>query len=385
MKILFAVPDTTVGGVTTSAVNLSNELVKQGHRVYFLDMSAENQCADTLDERAKTVFLKGRSVFWNIGASRVKNSCGIKKIGILTLGLLKKLTIKSGLWYRLIFSNFKEYGEFDVAVAFRQCAPCYSFVLNKVNAKKKIGFVHGDVKEMGDISSWQKYMSAFDKVAYVSNAVRDGFVATYPEFKENAATIYNMFNVERINDLSKCSPMIAFDKECVNIVTVARITKQKQIDWILYACSELKKTTKTPFRWYIVGDGYFFEKLKELSASLGVNDVVIFTGSTNNPYPLIKNADFTVLPSRGEAYGMVVVESFILKTPIVVADYGALKEIMNDGEYGLVAKQSIESLTACVLNMLENREAVRSTCQERVNEYTYTNAMAYNQFMDALK
>ena len=64
------------------------------------------------------------------------------KLGILALGAMKKLTIRSGLWYKLIFSQFNKGECFDVAIAFRQCAPCYSFVLNKVNAKKKIGFVH---------------------------------------------------------------------------------------------------------------------------------------------------------------------------------------------------------------------------------------------------
>lgn len=385
MKILIVVPDTTVGGVTTSAVNFSCELAKHGHEIIFLDMSDEFQCADSLTDTVKTVTLYGRSSWWNIGAADFKRTSGIKKIGIMLLGVLKKLTIRSGLWYRLIFSKFGKGECFDVAVAFRQCAPCYSFVLNKVNAKKKIGFVHGELTYMGDISSWKKYMTSFDKIAYVSNAVREAFVVAHPELRDNATTIYNMFNVDRIKDLSEKPSAIDFDKGCENLVTVARLTMQKQIDWILYACSELKSQIKTPFHWYIVGDGYLREKLESLAASLGVEDVVTFTGSLSNPYPLIKNASFTVLPSLWEAYGMVVIESFILKKPIVVAEYDALKEIMNDGEYGLITKQSVESLVACVKDILEDRDGIRTKCQNRLKEYNYTNTIAYHQFIDAVE
>ena len=257
MKILIAVPDTAVGGVTASAVNFSNELASRGNKVYFLDMSGENACRDRLNTAVELLSLGGKSRLWNIGVSSLKKARGAEKLGLLTLGLIKKLTIRSGLWFRIVFSKFNESESYDVAVAFRQCAPCYSFVLNKVAARKKIGFVHGELAYMGNISSWKKYMTRFDKIAYVSNAVREQFVAAYPELKDNACTIYNMFDVARIKALAEEPCDIVFDKSKVNIVTVARITKQKQIDWILNVCNKLKENCPVSFHWYIVGDGYY--------------------------------------------------------------------------------------------------------------------------------
>ena len=129
MKVLIAVHDTRVGGVTTAAVNLSNELTSRGHNVFFLDMSGENECAERLSDNIDLLSLKGRSRLWNIGNESVRRAGVIKKLGILALGAIKKLTIRSGLWYKLIFSQFNKGESFDVAIAFRQCAPCYSFVL----------------------------------------------------------------------------------------------------------------------------------------------------------------------------------------------------------------------------------------------------------------
>lgn len=385
MKILIVVPDTGVGGVTASAVNFSNELTLRGHKVCFLDMSGENGCAERLSEGVEMLSLSGRSRLWNIGGASVSRARGLKKLGVLALGVVKKLTIRSGLWYRLIFSKFNNEEAFDVAVAFRQCAPCYSFVLHEVKANRKIGFVHGEVTEMGDISSWQKYMTKFDRIAYVSDAVKAGFIRVYPELAANACTIYNTFNVGQILSKAEETPTIAFDPNKVNIVTVARLTMQKNIDRALRVCKMLKDADVRPFHWYVIGDGYLMEKLQSLATSLDIDDVLTFTGSMSNPFPLVKNATFTVLPAAWEAYGMVVIESFILGAPIAVTDYEALHELMTDGEFGLIAEQTDESLFEAVLRLLENRDGIRSTFRDRLQGYRFTNDTAYLQFINAIE
>ena len=384
MKVLLVVPDTNIGGITSSVVNFTNELVCRGNEVFLLDMSGENLCSDKTDSRAHIISLKGKSKLWDIGMQTASQEKGIKKIGILLLGLIKKITIKSGLWYNLIFSPLKEYGEFDVAVAFRQCAPCYSFVLSSIKAKKKIGFVHGELKYMGDISSWQKYMSKFDKIAYVSNAVKTGFVKEIPYLEKNACVIYNMLNFEKIREMACQSNPIKFDSNCFNIVTVARITKQKQIDWIVKICADIKKSTDKKFHWYVVGDGYYLNEVKQMAKDLCVEDVLTFTGELSNPYPLMKYAQICVLTSRDESFGMVVVESLILKKPVIVAEYEALKEIISDEKYGIITPQSIDCLTEATLNMMNNENNVFFDAQNNLLNYEYSNDTPYQQFLDAV-
>ena len=384
MKICIIVTDTNVGGVTASAVNFSNELSARGHKVSLLDMSGKHQCANRLDENVSLLSLRGKSTRWNIRAEDLSRAHGIQKLGLLLLGSIKKLTIRSGLWHRLIFSKFNKGETFDVAIAFRQCAPCYSFVLHKVKADKKIGFIHGEVTEMGDISSWQKYMTKFDRIAYVSDAVKAGFIRVYPKLAANACTIYNTFNVGQILSKAEETPTIAFDPNKVNIVTVARITDQKRVDRVARVCKMLKDAGARPFHWYVLGDGDRMEEVRSLAASLDVGDVLTLAGSMSNPFPLVKNATFTVLPTAWESYGMVVIESFILGAPIVVTDYEALHELMTDGEFGLIAEQTEEALFAAVLRLLEDRDGICTALRERLQGYQFTNDIAYRQFMDAL-
>lgn len=386
MKILLVVPDTHLGGgITASVVNFSNELVSRGHTVCLLDMSGKHQCADRLNGAVTTLSLQGISTRWNVRAEDLSSVRGIKKLALLSLGAIKKLTIRSGAWYRLIFSKFNRGEAFDVAVAFRQCDSCYSFVRYKVNAKKKLGFVHGELAHMGDISSWKKHMTSFDKIAYVSSAVKDGFIKAYPELAANACTVYNTFNVEQIKALSAEPCDLAFDQSKVNIVTVARIDNAfKQVHWIVDICERLKQATSTPFHWYVVGDGPDFHETVALSRDRGTDDVLTFVGRKKNPFSYVRQSDFTVLTSKSEAYPMVIPESFILKKPIVVASFPAITEMMEDGKQGLIAEQSVESLTDRVARMIENRDGIRTASEAQLLATETTNDLAYEQFLAAV-
>ncbi len=385
MKILLTVTDTGMGGVTTAAVNFSNELIKRGHEVVFLDMSGKNQVCDRLDNSVKLGKLSGRSRYWQLGAGDLGRVGGVKKLFLAALGIAKKLTIRSGLWHRLVFKKYKEYGEFDVAIAYRQCAPCYSFVLNKVKAKKKLGFVHGELAYMGDISSWQGYMKRFDNVCYVSHAVKDQFVEKYPELKKNAAAVYNFFDIDKIKALSNESCDIDFDKSKVNIVTVARIDNAfKRINVIPFVCESLKKSCTRNFHWYIVGDGPDRADVEKLIVKKSLQDVITLLGVKSNPYPYIKNADFTVLTSKSEAYPMTVYESFICGAPIVASRFASLTEMMTDEKEGLISEQDIDSLAECVKAMIENTGGVRARCKEHLENTEFTNDKPYEQFLGAI-
>lgn len=384
-KILIAVPDTNVGGITTSAVNFSNELTSCGHKVFFLDMSGENACADRLNEKVTLLALSGKSRLWNINAKNLKNIRGFKKLGVLAFGAVKKLTIRSGLWYKIVFSEFNKGESYDVAVAFRQCDPCYSFVLNKVNAKKKIGFIHGELAYMDYISSWKRHMDRFDKIAYVSNAVKEQFVKTYPELERNACTIYNTFDVEQIKAMAEDECDVKFDKNKVNIVTVARIDNGfKQIDWIVKICDSLRKKTHTPFHWYVVGGGPDYDSTVAMAAELGLNDILTFVGNQPNPYSFIKQSDFTVLTSKSEAYPMVVIESFVLKKPIVVTRFASVTEMMEAGNHGFIAEQSIDNLVELVGGMIDNTDGIREKCAQYLQGIEINNDIPYAQFLDAI-
>lgn len=386
MKILIVTRDSNIGGgITSSAVAFCNELSKRGNQVVFLDMSEKYQCAEQLNSNVAKGYFVDKSRYWNLRAKDLKGIRGFSKLKLMILGAIKKITIRSGLWYKLIFSKYQEFGEFDVAIAFRQCASCYSFILNKVKAKKKIGFVHGDLKDMGDIASWKKYMPKFDKIAYVSNAVKEGFIETYPELSNNATTIYNMLDFTSIINRSKEDSDIIFEKDKINIVTISRIqNNQKGTDRIAPICKKLKESKIVNFAWYVLGDGPDYERCMQQAKDMDVTDVLSFCGVRENPYPYLRQATFSVLPTKGESFGLVVIESLILHKPVVACEYPALKELLEDGILGLIASQDEETLYFAVRKMIEDKELRAKLCANCF-KYKYSNDKAYQQFLEAIK
>lgn len=384
MKILLVVPDTILGGISSSAVNFCNEMIRQGHSVSYLDMSNVNSCREFLNEKVIVENLKGISSYWNLRKEDIAKCSKLKKIIFLLLGLVKKITIKSGLWYKLILRKYNQSEEYDVAVAFRQCAPCYSFVLDKVKAKKKIGFVHGELRFMGDISSWKKYMLKFDRIAYVSKTVENEFITAYPELEKNSCAVYNMFDIDRIKQMADEPFSYSVDKTVKNIVTVSRIDNEyKRVYWIPEICKKLKEQAPFDFRWYVVGDGLDFEELKKRVVEFGVEDVIILTGETKNPYPAFKAVDLSVLVSKSEAYPMVIIESFLLGTPIVTTVFPTIFEMMEDYQDGLVAEASQEDCVAKIIEILSDEE-LYAHCKNHLAKRDLSNKIPYQQFMESL-
>lgn len=384
MRIILVVPDTILGGISSSAVNFCNEMTRRGHSVSYLDMSNVNSCKEFLNKQVEVISLKGISKYWNLSRGDIANKPILKKVLFSILGIIKKTTVKSGFWYKLILRKCKDLQEYDVAIAFRQCAPCYSFVLNKVKAKKKIGFVHGELRFMGDISSWKRYMLQFDKIAYVSKTVKEEFITAYPELEQNACTIYNMLDINRIKQMADEPFPYSVDKTLKNIVTVSRIDNEyKRICWIPDICKKLKKQAPFDFRWYVVGDGLDFDELKKRVIELGVDDVIILTGETKNPYPAYKAADLFVLVSKSEAYPMVVIESFLLGTPLVTTRFSTVLEMMEDYKDGLIAESEQNDCVAKIIEILSNDE-LYSYCKAHLSKRDTSNEIQYQQFIESL-
>lgn len=384
-RFLLILTDLNMGGITTSAENLCDLLCSHGDSVDVLVMSDTNETEKMrFNSNINFKSLFGIAKLWNLSAEYIKKENNLfKKALLYLLGGIKKFANKKSLWIKLLFNNKIYFSGYDVVIAYRQCSPCYYFALNCVKADKKIAFVHGDLNFMGDISTWQRYMYEFDAVAYVSNAVKNGFIERYGDLQKNAVTVYNTFNVERILSKSKQVSICDFDKSIFNIVTVSRVEKMKGIGRILELCSNLKKKYGNIFHWYVIGDGKDLEVYKSKNSANATEDVLTFLGQKANPYPYFGQADISVLPTFTEAFPMTVGESLILGVPIVSTRYAAVEEIIVDGENGLIAEQNIDSIFEKICCLIDNSEfynKIKNNCIA----FNYDNERSYIQLMEAI-
>lgn len=105
-----------------------------------------------------------------------------------------------------------------------------------------------------------------------------------------------------------------------------------------------------------VGAGPEAESLRAHASALGVADRVHLAGRVEHPElpAALSQADVYVQPSIGEeSFGISVVEAMACRLPVVASDFGALREVVADGETGrLVAPGDVRAWTSALADLL---------------------------------
>ncbi len=113
----------------------------------------------------------------------------------------------------------------------------------------------------------------------------------------------------------------------------------------------------------IAGDGEYGESLKALAKG---NNNVKFLGRTNHSElrKLYKNALAVIVPSICyEVFGIIIIESFSMKTPVVVNDVSAPTDVVEESGGGYVYKNDEELIDA--LDVLRTRPEKRKELGEK--------------------
>ena len=230
---------------------------------------------------------------------------------------------------------------------------CGTWVSDIKKPLKKIAWIHNDVSKF-DIGINEKEIiktyNNVDKVICVSNDAKKEFCNKYKIDNNKVEVIYNYINEKEI--LKKANAFKVNNK-AFTFVNVAKMRDQKRQDRLVMAAKYLKELGYE-FKIQLVGDGPNYEKIKEMVKAYNVEDKVEMLGLQTNPYPYIKNANFFVLSSYMEGYGIVIKEALLLKTKILTTDIVGPREILEDGKYGIIVQNNDEDIKFKMKEILDN-------------------------------
>lgn len=100
--------------------------------------------------------------------------------------------------------------------------------------------------------------------------------------------------------------------DALNIVTVGSLVERKGLKVIWAGLEEANVAA----RWHVVGEGPLDEWLASISHPLV--DVVAYGGHAN-PYGIMQDCDLLVHGASSEAFGIVILESLAVSTPVLAA------------------------------------------------------------------
>lgn len=147
----------------------------------------------------------------------------------------------------------------------------------------------------------------------------------------------------------------ANDKEKI-IYYVGRMTYEKGVSVLLNAAPKVITAMGNHVKFIIIGGGNTY-RLQHQAKSLGIWEKCYFTGFMSDAdldkFQTI--ADCAVFPSLYEPFGIVALESFAARVPVVVSDTGGLPEVVQHNYTGVVTRANDpDSLTWGILEVLEN-------------------------------
>ncbi|MDH3314522.1 MAG: glycosyltransferase family 4 protein [Gammaproteobacteria bacterium] len=165
------------------------------------------------------------------------------------------------------------------------------------------------------------------------------------------------------------------------ILYVGGISPHKNLDTLLRAAAIVRKSE--PGGWHMVlvgdyqGDSFLgcYRELSVLARALAIADVITFTGFVpDDDLALLYNAaTLLALPSKGEGFGLPVVEAMACGLPVIASNRNSLPEVLG-GAGMLFDPDSDQALAACILRLLREpalRADLRARGLDRARAYTW--------------
>lgn len=141
------------------------------------------------------------------------------------------------------------------------------------------------------------------------------------------------------------------------LVYVGRLDTVKGVDVLIKSMPVLVKNFPNIYL-KIIGDGINMEKYKILANDLSLEAHIEFLGNQSRDIVLeeLSKSYLAIVPSRVEAFGYVVIESFSVKTPVVGSETTGISEIIRNGLDGFLVKPgSSEDLTDKIMILLNDK------------------------------
>lgn len=380
-KILFVINNLEIGGVQSSLLNLIEE-IKALYDVTILTFYYNRNYLTRVPSDIKIISLNSPFKYLGMSNNQAKKNI-FSFIGRSFFYLLTRLFGRH-FAIKLMSLFQKKLKGYDYAISFLHegdpklfYGGTNEFVLNKVESVYKVTWLHCDFTKMNAVNSNTKNVyDKFDKIVACSNGCKKAFLTCYPEMDCKTIVIRNCNNYPRILKLSEKS--IEFNKDVVNILTVARLSEEKRIDRGLYAIKYcIEKGLK--INYHIIGGGNKEKYLVNLSNELKINENVYFYGNQSNPYQYIKNADLLLVTSEHEAAPMVINEAVFLGVPILSTETLSSYEMITEKKVGIVCKNNQESITKALYSFLTNRDYFE-TLKIEISKLEFSNLNIIDDF-----
>ena len=366
-NLLFVIPSLSAGGGEKSLVNLLTQI---DYEKYHVDLFLFNHQGLFMDFLPKQVNILPLPDLYNLFSLPFSQSLqGLVKKGKFSVAMsrifftLKNRTItdiskrEQYSWKYLAKSLKSLEKKYDAAIGFLEKTSTY-FCVEKVNASKKIGWVHIDYDKLGmDPNFDLHYFENLNRIVTVSEECANIFSNRFPNQQNKVEVIYNIVSPKVIRQMAsqETTDLYKKGKNETILLTVGRLHYQKGLEIAIESCRKILDLGYN-IRWYVIGEGEEREKLTRLIKEYNLEHHFFLLGLKANPYPYIKQADIYAQTSRFEGKSIALDEAMILGKPILVTNFSTAKDQIQHGKTGVIVDMNAEDVARGIENLILDKE-----------------------------
>ncbi len=364
MKVLHLISGGDTGGAKTHVVNLLQELDKR------IDVKI-------------ICFLKGEFYY------------EIKEKGIDIEVYEQKKRYNLSVIKRLI-KEIKE-GKYDLIHCHGARANFITYLLKKFYKIPAVTTVHSDYK-LDFKGSFYKDL-VYRNLNYISLKHMDYYIGVSESFRdmlidrgfapERIMTVYNGINVaelesKEINKSFLKEQGMDIDENTVKVGILARLYPVKGVEVFIKAAHKVLEV-RQDVEFFVAGDGEEKENLVKLINELDIEDKVHLLGYIRDPYSFIDEIDINTSTSHSESFPYAILEGGVFKKPIIASNVGGVKDLVVNGETGLMFEPGdVDTLSGHILRLVEDedlRKTLGNNLYKKINEFYSSEKMADKQIL----
>lgn len=354
-KIVFVYWDLQKGGAELVALNLVNQLVKQGLSVNILTLNKLNDFA----------YHPGSKYVTSVEQNRYNGNVKLLKYFSYSVNLVK------------LFLKLRRY---DVLVAGLEYRPSILVALSSFLLRKPFNiWVHCSLKEysqsVGRIENYlfKKSLARAMQIVCCSNLSKASLLEYKPDIKNKSIVINNFIDFtlyEQSDDIILSNS----ENRKFTIISVGRLDKVKGFEFLINAFYSMQDKYNINCQLVICGGGKLRNELEQQITRLHLNSNVHLLGTVNNVVDHLKAADLFISSSTTEAYSISVLEALYSGLPVIVTKTGSKEIIDKFGVGDIIDYGNVEELASLMHKYIADKTYYYSQVEKiRALDFTDVN------------
>jgi glycosyltransferase involved in cell wall biosynthesis len=200
----------------------------------------------------------------------------------------------------------------------------------------------------------------------ISNAIKNYLIEAKEISKEfQVSTVYYGFEheVDDLPDSNKLTNKMLNSTKNFKLGTIGRLVPGKNYPTMLKAVAKIVDVDPN-VKFFIVGGGSTEQALIKMCKDLKIENNVIWVGRTEHVREFLSKIDLFIFASKGEGFGLVLLEAMLANKPILAAKNSAIPEVLGLNYKGLFSTDDYKLLSDKIIELITDQAKSDSLVSE---------------------